>query len=225
MKRITFLILLLSTPLLGDVTSTRNIAVNATGYVYAEPDRMSWSIHVVTEGADLQELKKLNDESSEQVYQALSKYEIPTEKIRSSGITFRAGYKKNDPPYETKNVINFNTEKLGIYPELMDQLIGIKFVIVKDTDLYASNRSELEKEAAKLALLDAKNKAASMLAVYDESLGEVLKITEGYIFNHDAAVDYFAAPARSNNSSTSRINTGKIEIKKEIGVIFKIEDN
>lgn len=218
------LVLLVYTHSFGEVTNTRNIAVNSIGYVYAEPDRMSLSIHVNTEGDNLKELKRLNDESSEQVYQILDDHEIPPENIRSSGITFRTGYKKDDPPYITNNVITFHTEELEIYPELMDQLVGIQFVIVKETDLYASNHSELEQEATKLALLDARNKAASMLAVYDESLGEVLRISEGFIYSRGTNVDYFAAPAKSNSSTTSRINTGKIEIKKEIGVIFKIKD-
>lgn len=224
MKSIPLLFLfLLSASLFGEITSTRNIAVNATGYVYAEPDRMSWSIHIVTEGSDLKELKKSNDDSSEQVYAALSSHKIPKEKIRSTGITFSTTY-NDDPPYETRNVISFSTEKLDIYPELMDQLIEIKYVMVKDTDLFTSNHSELEKEATKLALVDAKNKAKLMLAVYEESLGEVLRITEGHVFDRGDGTNHFAAPARPDSSSTSRISTGKIKIKKEIGVIFAIKD-
>ncbi len=177
-----FLFLLLLPPLaLAD--TTRLIAVQGESKVELEPNRAIISLEIKQTRDTLDEARKEVGATLKNVVSVLNKHGITDKSIEKTQIWQGPNYQwENNQQllkgYNASVQLKVTLDDLEQLATLADDLAKINDTTIQNTGFTRSDEEALEVEQRKLALLNAKQKAEGMLAVYNEKLGPVLTIRD-----------------------------------------------
>ncbi len=216
-------LLLAPSELQAQEQAVRTINVTGTGTVSAAPDMARVIVAVETRSDTATEALKENTSRMRKVLDAIRAAQIPPKDIQTvsftiSPVTERKPDRRIIRYYHVQNSVRVTVRNLDRLGELLDAVVGAGANRVSSIQFDVSKRRELEDEARRKAVQDARRKAELLAEAAGVRVGPVLRITEGAIPEPGPIVmraQLAAAPVP--------IQPGQLEITARVSVVFGIE--
>ena len=201
------------------------VTVTGEGTVKVEPDEVLIKSRIEHEGASAAEVKKQNDEVVNKVIKYLKSKGIPENDIKTEYINLNKQYDYNDKSYSyvANQAISIRLKDLKDYEIIMKGLLENGLNRIDGIQFKSSEMEKYEKEARKLAVLDAQNKAKELAEPLGQNIGKAISISEiDYnsvqpVYRMDAAVEMSSA-----KEGQQTIAPGELEIKIKVNIGFEL---
>ncbi|GAA0872113.1 SIMPL domain-containing protein [Gangjinia marincola] len=207
-----------------------SIQVNGEGTVKVIPDQLQLSVSVEHEGNDAAEVKHLTDKDIDAVLKFLKKEGIPSKNIKTQYINLNKTYQYNTKQYvyRSSQSISVLLEDLKKYELIMTGLIDSGINRISGLNFKSSKQDQLEREARRKAILNAKQKADDLAMPLNQKVGRALQIVEGgstmpgpQYRNMMLEADAMSFSKSGGNQQT--ISPGEMEIKVNVTVRFELK--
>lgn len=228
-KAILLLIMVSSTVFAQDVKQVPQISVKGEGIIKVVPDEALITVSVETINKEAKEAKRINDEISDKVLKLIKKKGISTTDIQTQRMSLSQNYDYNTKKknYVANQTISIHLKDLSKYDELMMELVDTGINRFQGVEFKSSKIKELEKQARKNALLDAKSKAEDYVSVLvGQKIGKALLISDNSQTNYPQPVYGGMMKTMAMESDVSPRETlaiGEIEIISTISATFLLE--
>ncbi|SDR68960.1 SIMPL domain-containing protein [Gramella sp. MAR_2010_147] len=228
MKKLFFVLTIIATiPMLAQQNLERSMVnVTGEGVVKVEPDEVLIKSRIEHEGSSAAEVKKQNDEVVNKVIKYLKSQNIDEKDIKTEYINLNKRYDYNDKSYSyvANQAISIRLADLKDYEKIMKGLLENGLNRIDGIQFKSSEMEKYEKEARKIAVLDAQNRARELAQPLGQDIGKAVSISEmDYnsfqpVYRMDAAVEMSAA-----KGSEQTIAPGELEIKIKVNVGFELK--
>lgn len=183
MKYLLAFFLSLSASLALADAPVRLIAVQGESKAELEPNRAILSLEIKHTRSSLDEARREVGVSLKSAVAILNKHGIADKLIEKTQIWQGPNYQwENNKQvlrgYSASVQVKATLDDLEQLAKLADSLSAVKEATLQGTTFTRSDEEQLQGEQRKLALLNARQKASDMLAVYNAKLGPVLVIRE-----------------------------------------------
>jgi len=204
------------------------ISVTGEGKVKVTPDRAIINVGVLNTGKDAKEVKTLNDETVDKVIKFLKKSGLNAADYKTNNVNLHKNYdyEKKKQVYQANQSISITLKELSKYDEIMMGLNDSGVNNIQGVEFKSSKMEELEKEARKKAMLNAKQKAEDYVSVLGQKIGKALLIS-------DSSHAYYPQPMYKNSmvggeamvsgDSQETLAVGEIEITANVNVTFVLD--
>lgn len=219
----------------SDRKPANTIAVSGEGKVSAVPDLATVTIGVLSQGSTAVDVKNSNNEKVAKVIAYIKEQGVEDKDIKTSQFNFYptqdynngtpkiTGYQGNQSVTVTVRGVDKDQKVLekildGAVNNGANQINGVNFTVEKPTDL--------QNEARKLAIADAKKKAEELAREAGLTLGKVVSLNEngGYPAPVMYSMDSYArGGATLEKSIAPDIQSGSQEITQTMTVVFEIK--
>ncbi|GAA4646852.1 SIMPL domain-containing protein [Pontixanthobacter gangjinensis] len=202
------------------------VNVTGEGLVKVEPDEVLIKSRIEHEGNSAAEVKKKNDEVVNKIIKYLKSQDIEEKYIKTEYLNLNKRYDYNDKTYTyvANQSISIHLKDLKDYEKIMKGLLENGLNRIDGIQFKSSEMEKYEKEARKLAVLDAQNRAKELAQPLGQEIGKAISISEmdynSYqpVYRMDEAVEMSAA-----KGSTQTISPGELEIKIKVSVGFELK--
>ncbi|CAD0009870.1 SIMPL domain-containing protein [Flavobacterium chungangense] len=203
------------------------INVNGEGKVKVAPDRVCISATVETKGNNAKEVKKQNDEKIDAVLKFIKKMNVPAADFKTKQVALNPqyDYEKKKTNYNATQTIEIVVKDLSKYDELMEGLVQQGINRIDHVTFESSKELQLQSEARKLAMKDAKAKADDYVSVLGQKVGKAFVISDNSQIYHPQPM--YAAmrmkESADNAPSNETLAIGEIEITANVSVSFVLD--
>ncbi|MCB7480647.1 SIMPL domain-containing protein [Christiangramia sediminis] len=228
MKKLFFVLAVIATmPIFAQQNLERSVVnVTGEGVVKVEPDEVLIKSRIEHEGPSAAGVKKQNDEVVNKVIKYLKSQKIEEKDIKTEYINLNKRYDYNDKTYSyvANQAISIRLQDLKDYEKIMKGLLENGLNRIDGIQFKSSEMEKYEKEARKLAVLDAQNRARELAQPLGQDIGKAVSISEmDYnsfqpVYRMDEAVEMSAA-----KGSQQTIAPGELEIKIKVNVGFELK--
>lgn len=205
------------------------ITVTGEGKIKVAPDRAIVNVGVQNTGKDAKEVKELNDETVDKVIKFLKKSGINAADYKTNNVSLYKSYdyEKKRQNYQANQSISITLKDLSKYDEIMMGLNDAGINSIQGVDFKSSKMEELEKEARKKAMLNAKQKAEDYVSVLGQKIGKALLISDNSSVFYPPQPMYknsmMAMAVEADSNSRETLAIGEIEINANVNVTFALE--
>lgn len=227
-KLVLFLTIMFMTMSYGQETKQiPQINVNGEGKVKVAPDQVSISATVETKGNNAKDVKKQTDEKIDAVLKFIKKMNIPTADFKTKQVALNPqyDYEKKKTSYNATQTIEILVKDLSKYDELMEGLVQQGINRIDKVIFESSKELQLQSEARKLAMKDAKAKAEDYVSVLGQKVGKAFVISDNSQIYHPQPM-YSAMrmkEAADSGAANETLAIGEIEITANVSVSFVLE--
>jgi uncharacterized protein YggE len=227
-KLVLFLTIMFMTMSYGQETKQiPQINVNGEGKVKVAPDQVSISATVETKGNNAKDVKKQTDEKIDAVLKFIKKMNIPTADFKTKQVALNPqyDYEKKKTSYNATQTIEILVKDLSKYDELMEGLVQQGINRIDKVTFESSKELQLQSEARKLAMKDAKAKAEDYVSVLGQKVGKAFVISDNSQIYHPQPM-YSAMrmkEAADSGDANETLAIGEIEITANVSVSFVLE--
>jgi uncharacterized protein YggE len=203
------------------------INVNGEGKVKVAPDRVCISATVETKGNNAKDVKKQNDEKIDAVLKFIKKMNVPAADFKTKQVALNPqyDYEKKKTSYNATQTIEIVVKDLSKYDELMEGLVQQGINRIDRVTFESSKELQLQSEARKLAMKDAKAKADDYVSVLGQKVGKAFVISDNSQIYHPQPM--YAAmrmkESADNVPSNETLAIGEIEITANVSVSFVLD--
>ena len=227
-KAVLFLTIMFMTMSYGQETKQiPQINVNGEGKVKVAPDQVCISATVETKGNNAKDVKKQNDEKIDAVLKFIKKMNIPTADFKTKQVALNPqyDYEKKKTSYNATQTVEIVVKDLSKYDELMEGLVQQGINRIDRVSFETSKLAQIETEARKLAIKDAKLKAEDYVSVLGQKVGKAYTISDNtqvyrpqpmYAAMKSVAMD-------SAGASNETLAIGEIEVVANVSVSFILD--
>jgi uncharacterized protein YggE len=203
------------------------INVSGEGKVKVTPDQASISISIETKGTKATDVKRDNDKKMDAIIKYIKKSTIAKEDFQTQRVSLYPNYdyEKKKHNYVATQSLQILLKELSQYDELMEGLVNEGINRIDNVEFKSSKMIQLQSDARKLAVKDAKAKAEDFVSVLGQKVGKAILISDNsqvYIPQprmyamKTMAMDIEAAPRET-------LAVGEIEITANVSVSFILE--
>lgn len=222
MKKLLILFLFVFLAKVNAQENQKYINVTGTSEVIVNADQIDINIHIKSVKESIEESKKTNDKSVNELIEILSGLGINKEDIEISPVSMGKNYEykqgeRIQDGYYTNVDVSLLLKNLSRYYELIDKISLNDSYEIVNSSYSVSNFEAQSKSAYQKALLAAKEKAEYMAKVMEVKLGDILEIDE--ISSTSAPVPLNALAKESYQRSDI---AGKVSISRSIRVKFAL---
>ena len=205
------------------------ISVNGEGVVEVAPDRATISLGVVTRDKNAAKVQADNSKIASDIIKAVTALGIDKKNIRTGNYSFHQ-YFRNDnncriaDGYEANNSVTVIVDDLNLVGKVIDAALVNGANNVDSLEFGVRNKSNLQNDAIRLAVRDARAKAEVVAAELGKNIIGVLNISvnSGYIsaprankmMMDMAAIESVETPVESGTLSCSASVHVEFEISK-----------
>lgn len=164
---------------------SRFITMTGRASVGATPDRVAITLGVSSKAENARDALTLNNVNMNNIIKTLKDEGIEEKYILTSNFSIHADYqhfKDGRPPkvrgYTVSNTIRVQVKEIDKLGPLLDKVVNSGSNQINGIQFFVSNEDVLKDEARKLAVANAKRKAALYAEAAGVELGKVLSITE-----------------------------------------------
>ena len=227
MKKLLFLMaMLVAIPAIAQDSERSVVNVTGEGQVKVEPDEVLIKSRIEHEGNSAAEVKRQNDEVVNKIFKYLKSQNIDEKNIKTEYLNLNKRYDYNDKTYSyvANQAISIHLKDLKDYEKIMKGLLENGLNRIDGIQFKSSEMERYEKEARKLAVLDAQNRARELAEPLGQQIGKAISINEmDYnsfqpVYRMDEAVEMSAA-----KGSQQTIAPGELEIKIKVNVGFELK--
>ncbi len=226
-KMIFFIALLAALPLIAQQNFEKPVVnVTGEGIVKVEPDEVLIKSRIEHEGESATEVKKQNDVVVGKVISYLKSQGLEDKDIQTDYMNLNKRYDYNDKTYSyvANQAISITLHNIKGYEKIMKGLLENGLNRIDGIQFRSSEMEKYEKEARKLAVLDAKSRAKELAQPLGQEIGKAISISEmDYnsfqpVYRMDAAVEMSAEKAGEQS-----IAPGELEIKIKVNIGFELK--
>ena len=226
-KMLIFMALIAAIPAISQQNIERPVVnVTGEGVVKVKPDEVLIKSRIEHEGSSAAEVKKQNDVVVDKVINYLKSQGLDEKDIQTDYVNLNKRYDYNDKTYSyvANQAISITLHEISEYEKIMKGLLENGLNRIDGIQFKSSEMEKYEKEARKLAVLDAQNRARELAQPLGQDIGKAVTITEmDYnnfqpVYRMDEAVEMSAA-----KGSQQTIAPGELEIKIKVNVGFDLK--
>lgn len=227
-KVVVFLSVMFMTLSYGqEIKQIPQITVSGEGKVKVAPDQATILATVETKGSIAKEVKKQNDEKIDAVLKFIKKMNVPAADFKTKQVALNPqyDYEKKKTNYNATQTIEIVVKDLSKYDELMEGLVQQGINRIDHVTFESSKELQLQSEARKLAMKDAKAKADDYVSVLGQKVGKAFVISDNSQIYHPQPM--YAAmrmkESADNAPSNETLAIGEIEITANVSVSFVLD--
>lgn len=204
------------------------VSVVGEGTVTAVPDEVVIRARVEHTGESAQEVKSQNDKVISDLLVYLKEFGIPSENVKTEYLRLRKeqNYNTKEEYYAANQALSIRVEDMDSYEELMGGLLDKGLNRIDGISFETSKEDELQIEARKKAVLDAREKAQQYAEALGQGIGSAIEIRENGSSGPQPilrAAAMVQTEAAYDSSSGPQIAPGELEITTRINVSFVLE--
>jgi len=228
-KLVLFLTIMFMTMSYGQETKQiPQINVNGEGKVKVAPDQVLISATVETKGNNAKDVKKQNDEKMDAVLKFIKKMNIPTADFKTKQVALNPqyDYEKKKTTYNATQTVEIVLKDLSKYDELMEGLVQQGINRLDKVSFETSKLVQLQSDARKLAMKDAKAKAEDYVSVLGQKVGKAFVISDNSQIYHPQpmyAAMRMKESADAIGASNETLAIGEIEVTANVSVSFILD--
>ena len=187
MKKFVFLVAALTSFSLiagSALPDNRHISITGSASLTAKPDIAVIELNVESIKETSLAAKQSVDLKVNEFLKRMPKFEISSKNVSASNIVTEPNveYSENDEPivkgYVASRTLKVSLSQLAHLNDLLNFALQVGLNEIEDITLKSSLSSSLKKKAKKLAIEDAKNRAAEMAEAFGSRLGKIYSINE-----------------------------------------------
>ena len=205
------------------------VNVSGEGKVKIEPDQALITISVETKGNDAVSVKKDNDKKMDAVLKLIKKANIAKEDFQTQRVSLNPNYdyEKKKNYFLASQTVQILLKDLSKYDELMAGTVDAGINKINNVTFKSSKILQLQSDARKLAIKDAKTKAEDFVSVLGQKVGKAITISDNSAGYNPQPILYRAmkseAMAMNDGAQNETLALGEIEIVVNVGVSFILE--
>ncbi len=222
----TILLFLISNLLISQNLELQpNVSVTGEGIVNVVPDKVTINVQVENKGENPKTLKLENDRIINRVLGFIKSMDVKDSDVKTQYIKLNKNfdYQTKTYSYIANQSIIIQLKDLSKYEDLMNGLLVSGINRIDGVYFSSSKEKELQSQARKKAMQNAKKKAEEYATVLNQSIGKAITISEfvGNSFPGPLNRKVEMVMSSDNSSSNSQtISLGEIEIKATVNVSF-----
>jgi uncharacterized protein YggE len=218
-----------STLFAQEVKQVPQISVSGEGKIKVVPDEAMVTVSIENTSKEAAEAKKANDIIADKVLKLIKSKGIDLKDFQTQRMNLYQNYDYNTKKknYVANQTITIHLKDLSKYDNLMMDLVETGINGIQGVEFMSSKIKELEKQARKNALLDAKAKAEDYVSVLSgQKIGKALLISDNSQTNYPQP--QFKGVNRtmsmeSDGVPRETLAVGEIEIVSNVSVTFILE--
>ncbi|HPJ09071.1 MAG TPA: SIMPL domain-containing protein [Flavobacterium sp.] len=226
----TFLILFTTLSALTQAQEIKPIpTVNVTGEgkIKIVPDQVSITIGVESKGTNSVEVKKENDIKIDAVLKSIKKFGIAKEDFQTARVALYPNYdyEKKRQTYGALQTIEVLLRDLSKYDALMSDLTATGVNRIDNVIFKSSQFKQLQSDARKLAVKDAKAKAEDFATGLGQKIGRAVSISDNSQGYEPPRPVMYKAMAMADAGAPERetLAPGELEVIVNVNVSFVLE--
>lgn len=203
------------------------INVSGEGKVKVAPDQASISISIETKGTKADDVKRENDKKMDAILKFIKNSNIAKEDYQTQRVSLNPNYDyaKKKYNYVATQTLQILLKDLSKYDALMEGLVDEGINRIDNVEFKSSKMKQLQSDARKLAVKDAKEKAEDFVSVLGQKVGKALLIsdnTQSYV-PQPRMYTMKASMAMDESAPRETLAIGEIEITANVSVNFVLE--
>ena len=203
------------------------INVSGEGKIKITPDQVAISISVETKGANAIDVKKENDTKIDAVLKYIKSKNIAKEDYQTQRVSLYPNYdyEKKKTSYIATQTVIILLKDLNKYDVLMDGLVDLGINRIDNVEFKSSKIDQLQSDARKLAIKDAKAKAEDFVSVLNQKVGKALTISDNSQVKYPRPMYEMKTMAMADGGGAPRetLASGEIELVVNVSVSFVLE--
>lgn len=230
MKKLAFMTMLLfvTTFQAQEIKQIPMVNVNGEGKVKIAPDQALITISVETKGNDASDVKQDNDKKMDAVLKLIKKANIAKEDFQTQRVSLNPNYdyEKKKNYYLASQTVQILLKDLSKYDDLMEGTVDAGINKINNVEFKTSKLSQLQSDARKLAIKDAKLKAEDFVSVLGQKVGKAITISDNSVGYNPQPIMYrsmMKTEAMSDSPQNQTLAIGEIEIIVNVSVSFILE--
>jgi uncharacterized protein YggE len=202
--------------------SDRPVVVTAgEGVVQAVPDRAYVTISAESRAASPREAQRRNTELMKPVQDKLRAAGVPADAIRTTAYDLQFEYdwsngRRIPKGYLARNVIEVRVDTIDKLGELLDIAVTAGATSVTDIRFDVKDRTKLERDALRLAVVDARTKAEAAAAGAGSSIERIVRIEEHGVVSPPPVPMMRMAMKEQSQAADVPIATGQLELRARV---------
>lgn len=202
------------------------INVTGEGKVKIAPDQALISISLESKGTKADDVKRENDKKIDAVLKFIKKSNIAKEDFQTQRVSLNPNYdyEKKKHNYIATQSLQILLKDLSKYDDLMEGLIEVGINKIDNVEFKSSKMKELQSDARKLAIKDAKTKAEDFVSVLGQKVGKAILITDNSQNNIPQPRMYaMKSMAMDESAQRETLAAGEIDITANVSVSFILD--
>jgi uncharacterized protein len=202
------------------------INVSGEGIVKVAPDQVLILISIESKGTRADEVKRDNDKKMDAILKFIKKSNIPKEDFQTQRVALNPtyDYEKKKHNYIATQSLQILLKDISKYDDLMEGLVDEGINKIDNVEFKSSKMKDIQSEARKLAIRDAKAKAEDFVAVLGQKVGKAIFIADNTSIDTPQPRMYaMKSMAMDESVSKETLAVGEIEIKANVSVSFILE--
>lgn len=204
------------------------ISISGEGKIFVVPDIAIIQLGVQNNGKDPKDVKQLNDVTIDKVIAYIKKFGIPATDYKTTQLSLNKNYDydKKKHSYQANQTISVTLKDISKYNAFMMDVMETGINVINGVEFKSSIMEQLESEARKKAILNAKKKAEDYVSVLPgQKVGKAISISDNSQTNYPQPV-FLAKGFMADSEATQPKETlaiGEIEIVSNVSVSFVLE--
>jgi uncharacterized protein YggE len=204
------------------------INVSGEGKVKVAPDQALISISIETKGTKADDVKRENDKKMDAILKFIKKSNIASEDFQTQRIALNPNYdyEKKKYSYIATQTVQILLKDLSKYDVLMEGLVEEGINRIDNVEFKSSKMIQLQSDARKLAMKDAKAKAEDYVSVLGQKVGKAILISDNsqtYIPAATPRMYAMKSMAMDESAPRETLAVGEIEITANVSVSFILD--
>jgi uncharacterized protein YggE len=205
------------------------VVVSGEGIVEAVPDRAWVAIAAESRAANPKDAQRRNVEAMAPVQAKLKAAGIPADAIRTVGYDLQQEFdyvnnKRISRGYVARNSIEVRVDQIDRVGEILEIAVGSGATTVNGIRFDLKERAKLEREALRLAVADAREKAQAAASGAGRTIDRILRIEEqGVSSPPPMPMRMMREVSNQAADATPPISAGQIEIRANVTVVVTIK--
>lgn len=209
----------------------KGISVSGSGTAYDAPDRAVFQAGVNVADADVTAATEQANHVTQAIIEALAAAGVEKRDVRTTNFTVRREDRWSDdgtqqpPLYRVMNSVSVTVRDVGQVGELLGLVLQSGANQVNSVNFTHSNAAELERQARKLAVEDASERASQLAELSGVRLGAPLFISENVPVGSPAPFQSTRMVYAESADASVPVAAGELGVTVEIFVTYGIEAN
>lgn len=230
MKKLVLLVTIMFATMIQaqEIKQIPMVNVQGEGKIKVIPDESCITISQETKGLTAVAVKKENDAKIDAILKFIKKMNIPQSDYLTQRVVLSPSYdyEKKQQEYIASQTISILLKDLSKYDVLMDGLIKAGVNKIDNVEFKTSKLLQLQSDARKLAINNAKLKAEDFVSVLGQKIGKAYSISDNSQNFNPQPVMYATMKSVSMNDSgmpNETLAAGEIEVLVNVNVSFILE--
>lgn len=203
--------------------------VSGEGVVKAPPDRAWVTIGAESRSRDPKEAQAQNAKAMSAVQEKLAALGLAKDQIRTVGYDLQLEFdwtngKQTPRGYVARNTIEVRVDEIGRVGEVLDAAVTTGATSIHGLRFDLKKREALEREALRLAVVDAKARADAIASGAGSTVGRVIRIEEGGARTIPPPQPVMMARMAADEARPSTpVAAGEIEIRGQVTLTVSLK--